>query len=97
MASSSDNGGPVPARYPAPGSVLVNQIPSSACPIAVDACGVTRPQGPACDIGAVGGASLRAVLACFFFPVACETEKQTTSRSRNHRSMARADVRPQSK
>jgi predicted outer membrane repeat protein len=49
----ADNGGPVPTLYPAPTSVLINQIPISACPVAVDARGVTRPEGPACDIGAV--------------------------------------------
>jgi hypothetical protein len=49
----ADNGGSVPTRAPALSSVLVDQIPVNACPIAIDARGVTRPQGNACDIGAV--------------------------------------------
>ncbi|HEY6555692.1 MAG TPA: choice-of-anchor Q domain-containing protein [Polyangiaceae bacterium] len=49
----ADNGGHVPTRYPAPTSVLLNQIPSSACPVVRDARGVARPQGSACEIGAV--------------------------------------------
>ncbi|HMJ09872.1 MAG TPA: choice-of-anchor Q domain-containing protein, partial [Polyangiaceae bacterium] len=49
----ADNGGPVQTRAPAHASALINAIPASACSVAVDARGVTRPQGPACDIGAV--------------------------------------------
>lgn len=48
----SDNGGPVYTQLPAPGSTLIDAWPS--CPgVPADARGVTRPQGPACDIGAV--------------------------------------------
>ena len=49
----AENGGFVPTRAPAPSSVLVNAIPAAACPTALDARGFSRPQGPACDIGAV--------------------------------------------
>jgi hypothetical protein len=49
----ADNGGPVPTRVPSLASVLVDRIPSSACPVAVDARGIARPQGAGCDIGAV--------------------------------------------
>ncbi|HMJ14795.1 MAG TPA: choice-of-anchor Q domain-containing protein, partial [Polyangiaceae bacterium] len=34
-------------------SVLRDRIPTNNCSTAVDARGITRPQGPACDIGAV--------------------------------------------
>ncbi|HMJ13210.1 MAG TPA: choice-of-anchor Q domain-containing protein, partial [Polyangiaceae bacterium] len=49
----ADNGGFVPTRAPAAGSVLIDQIPSAACPTVSDARGIARPQGVACDIGAV--------------------------------------------
>ncbi|HMJ16421.1 MAG TPA: choice-of-anchor Q domain-containing protein, partial [Polyangiaceae bacterium] len=48
----SSNGGPVPTRLPAFASVLRDYIPPSACPLPMDARGVTRPQGPRCDVGA---------------------------------------------
>ncbi|HEY6562493.1 MAG TPA: choice-of-anchor Q domain-containing protein [Polyangiaceae bacterium] len=48
-----DNGGPVATQLPGLASVLRDRIPESACPVPVDARGVTRPQGAACDIGAV--------------------------------------------
>ncbi len=49
----ADNGGPVQTRSPAATSVLIDQVPASACPLLSDARGVTRPQDGACDIGAV--------------------------------------------
>jgi hypothetical protein len=48
-----DNGGPAPTQLPAAGSTLIDAEPTSACSAATDARGVPRPQGPACDIGAV--------------------------------------------
>jgi uncharacterized repeat protein (TIGR01451 family) len=53
LGALGDNGGPVPTQLPAAASVLLNRVPSSACPVTVDARGVARPQGAACDIGAV--------------------------------------------
>jgi hypothetical protein len=47
----ADNGGPVPTQLPGAGSTLVDAVPDS--PLAADARGVTRPQGPASDAGAV--------------------------------------------
>ena len=47
------NGGPVQTRAPGAGSTLVDVIPPAECAVPVDARGVARPQGPACDIGAV--------------------------------------------
>jgi hypothetical protein len=49
----ADNGGPVPTQLPGPGSTLVDAVPVAACPVSADARGVPRPQGPACDVGAV--------------------------------------------
>jgi hypothetical protein len=49
----ADNGGPVDTQSPGAGSVLIDAVPSDACPTPNDARGVTRPQGAACDIGAV--------------------------------------------
>lgn len=49
----------LPARVPMAGSALVDGVPTAACvdagagPLATDQRGVARPQGPACDIGAV--------------------------------------------
>lgn len=54
-----DNGGPTPTRVPGPGSPLIDAIPVAACQddgasgITTDQRGVSRPQGPGCDIGAV--------------------------------------------
>jgi len=53
------NGGPTPTRLPRPGSPLIDAIPLASCradgaaAVTTDQRGVTRPQGPACDIGAV--------------------------------------------
>lgn len=53
LGALADNGGPVPTLAPDVGSVLIDQIPPVACTTDTDARGVARPQGPACDIGAV--------------------------------------------
>jgi CSLREA domain-containing protein len=53
------NGGPTETRAPLLGSVAIDAVPLADCtdanavPIATDQRGVTRPQGAACDIGAV--------------------------------------------
>jgi CSLREA domain-containing protein len=53
------NGGPTKTRLPAVGSPVVDRIPSATDGVctAADQRGVPRPQGPACDIGAVEGSS----------------------------------------
>ena len=53
LEALKDNGGAVPTRLPLPASPLVDQVPSGACTLAHDARGVARPQGTACDVGAV--------------------------------------------
>ena len=68
LAALADNGGPTLTRLPTTGSPLIDRIPSNQSPCAVqvgdakfglapsqlvDQRAVTRPQGPACDIGAV--------------------------------------------
>jgi hypothetical protein len=59
LASLADNGGPTPTQAPAAGSPLLDRIPAGATADGVTLCpgtdqrGVARPQGPACDIGAV--------------------------------------------
>lgn len=59
LGPMQDNGGSTETRAPALGSPVLNQIPSGAtgtgatlCP-GTDQRGVARPQGGACDIGAV--------------------------------------------
>jgi hypothetical protein len=55
----ADNGGPTRTRLPQPDSPLIDAIPPGSCRadgaagITTDQRGVTRPQGPGCDIGAV--------------------------------------------
>ena len=51
----SDNGGPTATLLPQPGSPLIDRVNCAAAPepVTADQRGVSRPQGPACDIGAV--------------------------------------------
>jgi hypothetical protein len=55
----ADNGGPTQTHMPARPGPLVDAIPTESCQadgaagITTDQRGVTRPQGPGCDIGAV--------------------------------------------
>jgi hypothetical protein len=55
----ANNGGPTQTRLPQSGSPLIDAIPTASCQadgasgITTDQRGVTRPQGPGCDIGAV--------------------------------------------
>ena len=54
-----DNGGPTMTHALGPGSVAIDHIPAVDCvdadgaPLTTDQRGVTRPQGDACDVGAV--------------------------------------------
>jgi hypothetical protein len=53
------NGGPTPTELPKPGSPLIDAIATGACrtglaaTVTSDQRGITRPQGPGCDIGAL--------------------------------------------
>jgi hypothetical protein len=47
-----DNGGPTVTQLPAVGSAAIDLVPVAGCP-AADQRGVARPQGAACDAGAV--------------------------------------------
>jgi hypothetical protein len=55
----ANNGGPTQTRLPQTGSPLIDAIPTGSCQadgasgITADQRGVSRPQGPGCDIGAV--------------------------------------------
>jgi hypothetical protein len=55
----ANNGGPTQTRLPQTGSPLIDAIPIGSCQadrasgITTDQRGVSRPQGPGCDIGAV--------------------------------------------
>jgi hypothetical protein len=66
LGALGDNGGPTFTRFPGPGSPLIDVIPTNVCGgpaspfvnpfvffVSTDQRGVSRPQGPACDIGAV--------------------------------------------
>jgi hypothetical protein len=53
LGALGQSGGSVPVRVPGASSVLVDAIPLAACSSEPDARGIARPQGPACDIGAV--------------------------------------------
>ena len=52
LGALAGNGGLTQTRLPAPGSPVADAGGVSGCP-ATDERGVARPQGPACDIGAV--------------------------------------------
>jgi hypothetical protein len=47
-----DNGGLTMTHALGTGSVAIDAIPADACEVDEDQRGVTRPQGPACDVGA---------------------------------------------
>ncbi len=51
LAALADNGGPTDTRVPAAGSPAIDAV--TPCLTGADQRGVARPQGPACDIGAV--------------------------------------------
>jgi hypothetical protein len=59
LGELADNGGPTPTLLPGPGSIAINAIPAAECldadgaPLTTDQRGISRPQGSACDIGAV--------------------------------------------
>jgi hypothetical protein len=59
LGALATNGGPTQTRLPQSGSPLIDAIPTASCQadgasaITTDQRGVTRPQGPGCDIGAV--------------------------------------------
>jgi hypothetical protein len=57
LGTLAANGGPTLTKLPAPGSPLIDAIPTAACALdkdtATDQRGVTRPQLGGCDIGAV--------------------------------------------
>lgn len=53
LGALADNGGPTQTLLPLAGSPLIDAIPPASCGSNVDQRGVTRPQGPGCDIGAV--------------------------------------------
>ena len=59
LGALASNGGATPTRLPQTGSPLIDWIPVASCQadgasgITTDQRGVTRPEGPGCDIGAV--------------------------------------------
>ena len=52
LAALASNGGPTQTLALLDGSPAINKIPPGACAVATDQRGVSRPQGPACDMGA---------------------------------------------
>lgn len=59
LGALGNNGGPTVTELPGAGSPLIDAVPLSSCQadgaagVTTDQRGVTRPQGPGCDIGAV--------------------------------------------
>lgn len=58
LGSLSDNGGDTHTHLPLAGSPLIDSIPLGACTVNIDQRGFARPQGPACDRGAVEAGQL---------------------------------------
>jgi hypothetical protein len=48
-----NNGGPTLTQLPGPESVAIDAVAEVDCAVATDQRGITRPQGPKCDAGAV--------------------------------------------
>jgi len=59
LGDLQNNGGDTDTQAPEPGSAAIDVIAEVDCSVATDQRGVTRPQGPRCDVGAVevGGSS----------------------------------------
>ena len=53
LGGFQDNGGPAPTLLPGAGSTAIDAVPLASCSLATDQRGVARPQGSACDVGAV--------------------------------------------
>ena len=53
LGELADNGGPTMTHALGADSVAIDQIPAVDCVVTEDQRGVTRPQGPACDVGSV--------------------------------------------
>lgn len=53
LATLQNNGGPTFTQLPRPGSAAIDVIESDDCAVATDQRGISRPQGPRCDVGAV--------------------------------------------
>ncbi|HXJ65197.1 MAG TPA: choice-of-anchor Q domain-containing protein [Actinomycetota bacterium] len=52
LGTLGNHGGPTATLPLQPGSPAINQIPAASCAVDVDQRGVSRPQGPKCDVGA---------------------------------------------
>ncbi len=73
LAALGNNGGPTDTMALGAGSAAIDQVPATAVGCSgTDQRGVTRPQGPACDIGAFERVSAMATLApgALSFPLA---------------------------
>jgi hypothetical protein len=53
LATLQDNGGPTFTQRPRAGSAAIDVIEPDECEVTTDQRGVSRPQGPRCDVGAV--------------------------------------------
>jgi hypothetical protein len=53
LSALGDHGGPTPTMAPLAGSPVIDRIPVGPACTGTDQRGVSRPQGPACDVGAV--------------------------------------------
>lgn len=62
LGALTDNGGPTPTMLPQPGSLAIDAIACDSAS-AADQRGVLRPQGFACDIGAVEAVTVGALVA----------------------------------
>ena len=53
LGALADNGGATLTHLPGIGSAAINAIPNGSCTLNTDQRGISRPQGSACDSGAV--------------------------------------------
>lgn len=53
LGQPQNNGGLTLTMLPGPGSTAIDIVPAASCSLATDQRGVARPQGSACDAGAV--------------------------------------------
>lgn len=88
--SLQPNGGNMLSRLPMPASAIVDVVPPGSC-LSHDQRGMTRPQGTACDMGAIELSTLDLALATIAAATATAAAEQTATAIPIHTATAAAN------